>query len=231
MIPLTNHAITATVKAVSLPLVAIITLTKAGPSPFPSSSERLKTPKAIPRVEGKVTFLENHRKTVITVQLSSSIDNLAEVRQDGRLHRGSTHIRTDLTMGPAMHTRIPPVIANNMKREMLPPSYWISITKGNTEPMVAACRVALVTVRLQEDWRNGGKGRGNNLRLGCKRNYEIISYPRERTLVESCHFTQHSNHRERRARLYVPIPTSCISGSKPLRKERARVELTPMRID
>lgn len=57
MVPQTNQAKKARVNAFSLPLRTTIRLTNAGPNPFPRSSNRLNTPKAVPRVEGKVVFL------------------------------------------------------------------------------------------------------------------------------------------------------------------------------
>lgn len=74
------HASIASVKASSLPFLAAITLTNEGPSPLPRSSNTLKIPYVVPRVDGRLTFLEGggfgEREVVAKgVRLQASISN------------------------------------------------------------------------------------------------------------------------------------------------------------
>lgn len=68
MAPQTNHDSMAIVNALSLPILGTTTLTKAGPRALPISPKMFKIPKAIPRVDGRVTFLGDHRWTVETAR-------------------------------------------------------------------------------------------------------------------------------------------------------------------
>lgn len=70
----------ASVKASSPPFLAAITLTNEGPTPLPRSSNTLKIPYVVPRVDGRVTFLEGGgfgEKEVVAkgVRLQASISN------------------------------------------------------------------------------------------------------------------------------------------------------------